>query len=346
MNRNMEYIVNPLTKRQLKVGGQGYNKLIDSGKLTIDQLYGEGNILIGLSKDVNVKDDFSGYVVIDIETTGLSRDINHITTVCIYDSITKEYLHYNDIELKKLFDYIKCRPLVGHNIEVFDIPFLKSAGYVPDKDQKIFDIMKFVRKTSGRQAKLDDLCYYNLGNRKSGDGLWAISLYHEGKIDELKEYCQLDVELTHELFLYGMNNKIIKCDNRLSCESWHSIILLDNLNIPSKVVDNRCIWSDNIGNIIYCKGVGYWTLWYEVQDIDQRWKDVNIILRNSSTYYAKCSTLSSSSKKKFRILVYVPDENIIEVAVFLGTELDYRNNMVFQRVVESHKIVTHEYQLL
>jgi DEAD/DEAH box helicase domain-containing protein len=41
---------------------------------------------------------------------------------------------------------------------------------------------------------------------ETGHGLQAIQLYKDGKLDELKQYCQGDVEITKELFEYGIKN--------------------------------------------------------------------------------------------------------------------------------------------
>jgi DEAD/DEAH box helicase domain-containing protein len=47
---------------------------------------------------------------------------------------------------------------------------------------------------------LSRLAELNLGVKKDMHGSMAISLYRDGKMDELKEYCLNDVKLTKELY--------------------------------------------------------------------------------------------------------------------------------------------------
>ena len=47
------------------------------------------------------------------------------------------------------------------------------------------------------------------------DGLQAVEWYKQGKIDKIIEYCLMDVEITRDVFTYGMKNghiKIAKAD--------------------------------------------------------------------------------------------------------------------------------------
>ena len=46
-----------------------------------------------------------------------------------------------------------------------------------------------------------------LDMEKSADGLQAIKWWKEGKIDEIKKYCEQDVKVTKEIYEFGKNNK-------------------------------------------------------------------------------------------------------------------------------------------
>jgi DEAD/DEAH box helicase domain-containing protein len=41
---------------------------------------------------------------------------------------------------------------------------------------------------------------------KSADGLQSLQWFKEGKIEEVIAYCQKDVEITRDLFLFGLAN--------------------------------------------------------------------------------------------------------------------------------------------
>ena len=96
--------------------------------------------------------------------------------------------------------------IIGFNIHHFDIPVLKPYLSMKTKNLPTLDLMEDVEKGAGFRISLDNLAEQTLGARKSGDGLQAIRWYKEGKIDEIKKYCLKDVELTKNLYEYGIKN--------------------------------------------------------------------------------------------------------------------------------------------
>ncbi|HYE22602.1 MAG TPA: hypothetical protein VD998_03365, partial [Verrucomicrobiae bacterium] len=52
------------------------------------------------------------------------------------------------------------------------------------------------------RLRLDNLAQTTLGIGKTGDGLEALRLYKQGRIDELKKYCTNDVKITKDLYDY------------------------------------------------------------------------------------------------------------------------------------------------
>jgi DEAD/DEAH box helicase domain-containing protein len=53
-----------------------------------------------------------------------------------------------------------------------------------------------------------------LGAEKSGDGLQALAWWKEGRIQEIVEYCRMDVQLTRDLYLYGRQNGYLLFQNK------------------------------------------------------------------------------------------------------------------------------------
>ena len=45
-----------------------------------------------------------------------------------------------------------------------------------------------------------------INQKKSGDGLQALEWFKKGDMEKLTEYCRHDVEITRDLFEYGLKN--------------------------------------------------------------------------------------------------------------------------------------------
>ena len=63
-----------------------------------------------------------------------------------------------------------------------------------------------MKEQRGHRASLNSLAGPTLQEHKSGDGLEAINLFNEGRMEELKKYCLDDVRLTKEVYDYGCEN--------------------------------------------------------------------------------------------------------------------------------------------
>ncbi|MBI3557502.1 MAG: ribonuclease H-like domain-containing protein [Deltaproteobacteria bacterium] len=163
------------------------------------------------------------YLVVDTETQKIAQDVggwDHvdklgISVACAYDSKTGEMLSFRENELEKLHKLCKERLVVGYNIMGFDLKVLSAYGF-DSKRLDVFDIMLDVQQNSGwRYVKLDNIAKATLGTEKSADGLQAVEWYKQGQIDKIIEYCIKDVEITRDVFVYGMKNgniKIAKAD--------------------------------------------------------------------------------------------------------------------------------------
>ncbi len=163
------------------------------------------------------------YLVVDTETQKIAQDVggwDHvdklgISVACAYDSKTGEMLSYRENELEKLHKLCKERLVVGYNVMGFDLKVLSAYGF-DSKRLDVFDIMLDVQQNSGwRYVKLDNIAKATLGTEKTADGLQAVEWYKQGQIDKIIEYCIKDVEITRDVFVYGMKNgnvKIAKAD--------------------------------------------------------------------------------------------------------------------------------------
>lgn len=151
-------------------------------------------------------------LVIDFETQKTFRETtNHqelgISVAGAYDYKTDKIYMFEEHELTQLFRLLEEASIViGFNHDAFDLPVLQRY-YPGDVTQfQTFDILTDVKNRLGRRIRLDNLVKATLEEGKSGHGLQAIKLYKEGRMDELKQYCEDDVRLTKELFEYGAKN--------------------------------------------------------------------------------------------------------------------------------------------
>lgn len=155
------------------------------------------------------------YIVLDIETTGLNPWYgDKITCICAKHSngVTFSKASRNEdtvlTEFWKWYCEIVKRDdisLVTKNGKMFDVPFLiarSCANRIAGTDRMIllashFDLQEITQK----RVSLQDMATLMKCTPKSGTGLDAIKLFHEGKLQKLKKYCMQDVETTEEIYL-------------------------------------------------------------------------------------------------------------------------------------------------
>lgn len=158
------------------------------------------------------------YVVFDLETQNVFSDVGSNNSVDLdisvgsfYDSETDSYTTVTVDELSKVWPIIEAADaLVGYNSNHFDIPLLNK--YYPGDlfHIKSIDLLESIRASLGRRLRLDSVAEATVGAKKSADGLQAVRWWREGKIDEIKKYCQQDVKVTKQVFEYALANGHVK----------------------------------------------------------------------------------------------------------------------------------------
>lgn len=153
-------------------------------------------------------------VVFDIETQNTFADVDNdfkklkISVVSVFCYEDSSYRSFAENELSKLWPILeRSERIIGFNSEHFDLPVM--ANYYLGDLSKLphLDLMKKVKEALGIRLKLADLAEATLDNiQKSADGLQAIRWWKEGKIDEIKKYCEQDVRVTKELYEFGRDN--------------------------------------------------------------------------------------------------------------------------------------------
>lgn len=158
------------------------------------------------------------YIIFDLETQNTFQDVGSNNSVDLdisvgtfYDSETDTYTTVTIDELQTVWPLLeKADALVGYNSNHFDIPLLNKY-YPGDLTQiKSIDLLEEIRKSLGRRLKLDSVAEATVGAKKSGHGLQAVRWWREGKIDEIKKYCEQDVKVTKKVFDYAVTHGHVK----------------------------------------------------------------------------------------------------------------------------------------
>jgi DEAD/DEAH box helicase domain-containing protein len=154
-------------------------------------------------------------IVFDIETQNTFAEVENdfkkfkISVISIYSYAVDQYTSFAEDELGKLWPILeKADRIIGYNSIHFDLPVLNNY-YLGDLQKfSHLDLMKQIKESLGIRLKLSDVAEATLDNiTKSADGLQAIRWWKEGKIDEIKKYCEQDVRVTKELYEFGKKNR-------------------------------------------------------------------------------------------------------------------------------------------
>ena len=153
-------------------------------------------------------------IVLDIETQNTFADVENdfkklrVSAFSIFRYDCDQYLSFVESELNKLWPFLeKADFIIGYNSEHFDMRVLNNY-YVGDLlTFSHLDLMKRIKASIGISLRLNDVAAATLDMEKSADGFKAIQWWKEGKIDEIKKYCEQDVLITKELYEFGKNNR-------------------------------------------------------------------------------------------------------------------------------------------
>jgi DEAD/DEAH box helicase domain-containing protein len=123
---------------------------------------------------------------------------------------------YTEDQVEQLVDELfSADVVVGFNVIGFD--YVVLMGYTDRDFSQIptIDMLIDVKEQFGHRLKLDGIAKASLVNvSKSADGLAALRWFKEGKIDEIRKYCEQDVAVTRDVYKYGVDNKSIKFDGK------------------------------------------------------------------------------------------------------------------------------------
>jgi len=158
------------------------------------------------------------YIVFDLETQNTFEEVGSnessaldISVASLYDSQTDKYTTVSIDELDSIWPLIEqADALVGYNSNHFDIPLLNKYYLGDLTNIKSIDLLESIRQSLGRRLKLDSVAEATVGAKKSAHGLQAVLWWKEGKINEIKKYCEQDVRVTKKVFDYALKHGHVK----------------------------------------------------------------------------------------------------------------------------------------
>lgn len=163
------------------------------------------------------------YLVLDLETQKTFDQVGRqnlhklkVSVAGIYDYQTDAYRIYEEPEIPELEERLKSAGLViGFNVRRFDLPVLAPYLFLSIDTLPVLDLMEEIEKVRGHRVALHSVAQATLGVTKTGEGRNAVSLYEQGRVEELKRYCLNDVKLTKEVYDYGCReNRVFFISNR------------------------------------------------------------------------------------------------------------------------------------
>jgi DEAD/DEAH box helicase domain-containing protein len=152
------------------------------------------------------------YGVLDLETQRSFQEVGGwhraqamgISCVVLYDAGEDRFYEYLEHQIDPLVARVRTLDfLVGFNIKRFDYLVLKGYTDFNFLSLATLDILETVYTRLGFRLSLDHLARVSLGVKKSADGLQALKWWKEGRIQEIIDYCRMDVTVTRDLFVFG-----------------------------------------------------------------------------------------------------------------------------------------------
>jgi DEAD/DEAH box helicase domain-containing protein len=128
-----------------------------------------------------------------------------------YSSADGSFRHFTEDQVDELVDHLKAADrVVGFNVLSFDYEVLRAYREDLPERSRTVDMLDHIHKRLGFRVSLDNLAGATLRASKSADGLQAVRWYKEGRIQEILDYCQQDVEVTRQLYEFGQKHKHLK----------------------------------------------------------------------------------------------------------------------------------------
>jgi len=155
-------------------------------------------------------------LVFDLETKRGAQEVGgwgncHLMGMAlavVWDSVEQKSITFQEAEVNALIDKLKTGDLVvGFNHTRFDYTVLSAYTDFDFSSLPNFDILGDIYQRLGMRLSLDHLAQKTLGRPKTASGLESLQWVKQGRFDLVEKYCRMDVELTRDLFYYGLEKR-------------------------------------------------------------------------------------------------------------------------------------------
>ena len=172
-------------------------------------------------------------VIFDIETKKLFQDIEAfdpaalgVSIVSLYKrqlddaghEIKGEMFSFWDDELKNAWTHFSnVDRIIGYNSLKFDVPALIPLCPYDFKKLPHFDMLDLIKQQLGFRLSLRVVAENTIGHTKSDVGTYAVVYLNEHSpesLKKLKDYCEMDVIVTKEVYDYGKKFGHLKYKDR------------------------------------------------------------------------------------------------------------------------------------
>ncbi len=170
-----------------------------------------------------VEDTGPHLVVFDLETQLSAAEVGgwnktylmRMSVGIVWDSRLDDFVIYHEKDVDRLIEHLQRADLiVGFNIVGFDYSVLRGYTNFDFRELNTLDIIKDVHAYLRYRVSLDALATATLNSPKSADGLQALQWFKEGRMDLIEKYCRQDVQVTHDLFRYGIEHGHLLFDRK------------------------------------------------------------------------------------------------------------------------------------
>ena len=179
---------------------------------------------------VSLKETFDlpkKFGVFDVETQKSAQevggwhraDLMRISVAVLYESEGHQFTTFTEDAIEELIKRLFALDLVvGFNNKRFDDKVLSAYTKQDLSLLPSFDILEAITAQLGYRLSLDRLAEKTLMVKKDGDGLDALRWFKQGEMKKLAEYCRKDVEITRDLFLFGLRQQHLLFQNKAGQE--------------------------------------------------------------------------------------------------------------------------------
>lgn len=149
-------------------------------------------------------------LVFDLETqkefaeVGGKTHLLKVSVIGVYSYLQDKYFCFTEDQVYRVGEmFQEADQVIGFNIKHFDYEVLRPYFNFDIHALPTLDIMKEIEGLIGHRVSLGNVATSTLGTGKNGDGMEALRMFRQGRIEELKKYCLNDVKITKEVYDYA-----------------------------------------------------------------------------------------------------------------------------------------------